>query len=515
MEPTIKKYPLILYAAYPVLFLAVYFQAFKWLIMKDWPREDYSHCFLIPLVIIYILWTERQRITSVPSSPSWLGLAAFVPGLALYWLGELGGEFYSVYMSFWLVLIGVLWMHFGFQRIKALSFPLLLVLTMFPLPYFLNTKALFQLKLISTRLGVKLLHLYGMSAYSEGNIIDLGSTQLQVVDACSGLRYVLPLLVLSLILSHFVKAHFWKRVALVISSIPMAIIVNSLRISLTGILHGIYGARVAEEFFHGFSGWLIFVITMPFLLLEMWFLKKLPPQEPPDTGLPAEPGIPEARPESRKFAPQYVAVIILALTAALSYGIDFREKVPMKKSFRQFPLSIGEWSGVSKAMPQEFLKELDLSDYVLADYRNRQNREVNFYIAYYQSQSKGESIHSPDTCLPAGGWLFREADLASIELRSGASLPVKRAYIEKSGARELSFYWFPMRGRNLVTPYQMKFYNFWDALTRHRTDGALVRVITPVYRDEKIEDTEARLQAFTREIAPILDEFIPGKQGSS
>jgi EpsI family protein len=88
-------------------------------------------------------------------------------------------------------------------------------------------------------------------------------------------------------------------------------------------------------------------------------------------------------------------------------------------------------------------------------------------------------------------------------------MQVNRAFMEQAGDRELVYYWFPMRGRILTRLYQLKIYTFWDSLTKHRTDGALVRVITPVYPKERPQDTEARLQGFVREVTPILDEYVP------
>ena len=126
------------------------------------------------------------------------------------------------------------------------------------------------------------------------------------------------------------------------------------------------------------------------------------------------------------------------------------------------------------------------------------------------SQRKGKSIHSPETCLPGSGWVFRQAGRAQVSLaESSRSITVNRAIMEKSGFRQLSYFWFPARGRILTNAWEMKLYTFWDALTRQRTDGALVRVITPVLQGEQVEEAEARLQGFTREIVPVLDEFIP------
>jgi EpsI family protein len=565
---------------YAALLGALYFGALHWLVTMDWPRDDYSHCYIVPFLLLYLLWEKRQTIMAAPARRSWTGLLPLCLALALFWIGELAGELFSMYISFWLAIVGLLWLHLGWPRLKRLAFPLVMILTMFPLPYFLDTKVLNTLKLISSKLGVAVLQLYGMPVFREGNVIDLGFTQLQVVDACSGLRYVMPLLVLSLLLAYWFKASFWKRAMLVISSVPLAIAVNGLRIALTGILYSVWGAAVAEEFFHGFSSWLIFLCMIPFLLLEMWILRKLPPRGPirglmddgrslrSDDGRKGSEGtrgygesdgrgeVPEggksafgSEEESVKanltkgtrddvksegsgkredgsmtdreksedrlrlaslLQPVFVvAVLLLAATLALSHAIEFREKIPVAKSLRQFPTELAQWSGVFSPMEQQFIKELDLSDYTIINYRDSSAKDVNFYVAYYESQRKGESIHSPETCLPGSGWEFQQAGRGLVPLSNGETMRVNRAYMEKSGSRQLAYYWFPQRGRTLTTAYELKVYTFWDSLTKHRTDGALVRVITPVYASETLNDAEARLQGFTREVVPVLDQFIP------
>ena len=266
-------------AAYACVLALVYYSTFVRLVTYDWAKEDYSHCMLVPFVVLYLLWEKRREIAATPSRPSWTGFVPFGIGVLLFCLGELAGEYFTLYMSFWLAVVGLLWLHLGWEKIKTMWFALVMMLAMFPFPNFINTRITFQLRLISSKLGVWMLHLYGMSAYREGNVIDLGFTQLQVVDACSGLRYVMPLMVLSLLLAYWFKAHWWKRVVLFLSSIPLAIFVNSFRIAATGVLYSMFGAQVAEGFFHGFSGWLIFMFAIPCLLLEMWVLRKVPPAE--------------------------------------------------------------------------------------------------------------------------------------------------------------------------------------------------------------------------------------------
>jgi EpsI family protein len=209
-----------------------------------------------------------------------------------------------------------------------------------------------------------------------------------------------------------------------------------------------------------------------------------------------------------------VAVIILSATLPAVHVTDFREKTPISRPLADFPLTFGEWHGTNTPMEQMYLDTLKLSDYVIIDFRNDAGKNINFYTAYYASQTKGESIHTPATCLPGSGWTFEESGLVSIpiENREGnRTIRVNRAFMEKDGQKQLTYYWFPQRGRIPGNLFELKFFVFWDAITQRRTDGALVRVITPVMPSERVEDAEKRVQSFVQQAVPILDGYLPGK----
>jgi EpsI family protein len=202
--------------------------------------------------------------------------------------------------------------------------------------------------------------------------------------------------------------------------------------------------------------------------------------------------------------------MLLAGTLALAQGVEFREKIPPSKSFAEFPEQVAEWSGRREVMDAKFIKELDLNDYVIVDFVNG-GQAINFYTAYYESQRKGESIHSPETCLPGSGWEFKKTGTVALPLkaRNGEPMRVNRAFMIQGDAKQLSYFWFPQRDRVLTNAWELKLYNFWDALTRQRTDGALVRLITPVYPGEEVDQAEARLTAFTQAIVPVLNGYLP------
>lgn len=493
--------------------------------IKWWQKEDYNYCYLIPFVVLYLILEKRTIFFEMVSMPSWFGLIPMVFGIVLFWLGELGGEYYTMYLSSWFVLLGLTWLHLGWQKLKIILFPIAFILTMFPPPNFIYFNLSLKLKLISSKLGVWALQVLGKSAYREGNVIDLGFTQLQVVDACNGLRYLFPLIVLALLVSYYSKASLWKKVLIVVSAIPISILVNGLRIASVGLFYPIWGPQVTEGFFHDFSGWAIFMISLGFILSELWVLNKLFPNtkkkdaekddrtktDVVDNLDSQEPPAPMSLGSFFR-SPRFLTTIcLLGISAAIAQTVEFRESVPIARPFTQFPLNVGPWDGRTEIMEQQFIDTLDFSDYLMANYKNASGMSVSLYTAYYESQRKGESIHSPSSCLPGGGWVFHESGKALVPIGAQANtkVPVNRAFIQKGDYKQLSYYWFPMRGRVLTNMWEMKIYNFWDALTRQRTDGALVRLLTPVYKGESVGKAEERLQAFMGDVMPVLEGFLP------
>ncbi len=502
---------LIKYIGFGAVLFFLYKEALLWLVNVDWAREDYSSCGLIPLVVGYLVWEKRKQLMSEPSRPSWYALLPFTAGIFLFWLGELAGEFFTLYLSLWLVTVSLFWFDLGWNKLKIVIFPVLFSLTMFPLPNFINTYLTIKLKLISSQLGVAMLHMMGMTAYREGNMIDLGFTKLQVVDACSGIRFLVPLLIISVLVAYYYKSALWKRLFLVVSAIPISVITNGLRIALVGFLYQFFGAAVAEGFFHDFSGWFIFMFSLGLLLLEVWILSKLFPDKPAKTENTPAASFNNTVTEINSTSRLVIPFCLLAATLIATNSINFKGKTPIWKPLSDFPVSMGTWNGKSSPMDQASLDTLKLSDYVIVDYVNENGRAVNLYTAWYASQTKGKSIHTPATCLPGNGWTFEESGIVKIPVGEGRSIPVNRAFMEKNGQRQLIYYWFPQRGRILSNVLVLKFFVFWDSITQQRSDGALVRVITPVTSSEKPADAEARLQSFVKQAVPVLDTFIPGK----
>src|SRR3569623_2023112 len=186
-------------------------------LVKQWiANEEYSHGFLIPLVAFYLLWQNRLALQRLDFRGSWLGVAVVLAGLALFLLGELSTLYILVQYSLLVVLAGLILAFGGLAGLRATWVPLVVLLLMIPLPNFLYQGLSAELQLISSKLGVALIRAAGGSVFLEGNVIDLGAMKLQVAEACSGLRYLFPLLTVSFILAYVYRAPIW--VSIVVSA---------------------------------------------------------------------------------------------------------------------------------------------------------------------------------------------------------------------------------------------------------------------------------------------------------
>lgn len=478
-------------------------------------KEEYSYGYLVPPLIVLFIWQKKDLLERLIFKGSWAGLWFLVPALLLYLIGNLSTVIILVQYSMVLMIAGLVLAFTGWPGFRAIVVPLALLFFMIPMPEFLFKEISAYLQLVSSEFGVAVIRLFGISVFLEGNVIDLGSMRLQVVEACSGLRYLFPLMTLGFVAAYFFKAPMWKRVTVFFSTIPVTVLMNSFRIGMIGVLVEFRGKSHAEGFLHDFEGWVVFMACTAVLVGEMWLLNRIggprrPWREVFGIELPAKSTQSEFQRRSLP-APFVAAIGLLGLSAALSILLPQRSEAhPARPSFATFPHQMGEWRGRGDRIDQIVLDTLRLDDYLLMNYADPGNKLVNLYVAYYGSQRSGQSAHSPRTCIPGGGW-----KIASLEPHTvtGAGrdgrLAVNRTLIEHGENRQLVYYWFDQRGRNLTNEYLVKWYILWDALTRNRTDGAMVRLITPLAPGEDTKDADVRLAAFARIAQPTLSRYVP------
>jgi exosortase D (VPLPA-CTERM-specific) len=475
---------------------------------------EYSHCVLIPLISLFLVWRERAQLARTPFEGSWLGIAVLLAGAGLWEVAELSTIWTIEQYAFLVVVYGLILALVGPSVFSRLWMAMLILVFTIPLPVFFYNSLSLHLQLISSALGVDVIRLFNIPVYLDGNVIDLGVYKLQVAEACSGLRYLFPLMTLAFIVSYFFRAPFWKRLLVFIASVPVAILMNSLRIGLIGVSVAYWGQKMAEGVLHFFEGWVVFMISTILLLLFAALLLRLGPQPMRlrqalvmDFG-PAPATARESRPRKLP-APFLAAIALVTAGAALGYQAPQRTEVqPARSLFVDFPMRLPGWLGRRSPMAAVYLDQLQLSDYLYADYQRAVGAPVNVWVAYYDSQRKGDSTHSPASCLPGGGWQFQSFGEYGLDV-AGTRLRVNRAVIVHGEDRELMYYWFPQRGRDITGDYMLKWYLLWDAMTRDRTDGALVRLITPLPPGTSPAKGDQQLTAFARAFVPELPRYVP------
>jgi len=335
----------------------------------------------------------------------------------------------------------------------------------------------------------------------QGNVIDLGVRQLQVVAACSGLRYILALLALGMIYCYFYQRRFWKAALLLISLVPAAILANAFRVALMGIF-----PALQEGFWHTFSGWLIFIFCLGFLLLLNGLLNYLAPQVQTRPA-PNSQNHPEAFParlSSTSTSLMLAGLFMIVLGGVLINTVGSPQRVPLAQSFDHFPLQLGTWQGRRTFMDPKIFEKTDADTYIDTEFSSPGQEPVSFYLAYYEEASGGGLGHNPSSCMTGSGWKTLESGSTQI----GPDLPVNYLLLERQGVSLLVYWWNIHQGQWLALK-DVRFYKLhtiYNALQRHRTDWALVRLVTPVAGDVAL--ARERLSAFAHLVVPVLPQFI-------
>lgn len=256
--------------------LILYGPILRALVLDWWRDPNYGHGFLVPVFAGLVLWKERSRLAQIELKPSNLGLLVMLGAVGFLLIGSLGAELFTSRFSMLILIAGIVLFLAGWRMLRAVSFSLGFLVLMIPIPVIIFNQIAFPLQLLASRFATFWLQLASVPVLREGNVINLPNYQLEVVDACSGIRSLMTLITLAIAYGYLVEPRRWARYLLVLLMIPIAIVSNAIRIMGTGILTYHFGPAAAEGFFHEFSGWVIFVAAMALMFACHWLLRKLP-----------------------------------------------------------------------------------------------------------------------------------------------------------------------------------------------------------------------------------------------
>ena len=490
-----------------------------WNLYGRWTHEEeYGYGFLTVALVLLLLWKRWHLIVAASAGTKWPGLAIVITAQLCTVLAALGESYYIEQVALIVSLLGIGLAVFGTGAFRIFMPLTLLLLLTIPLPYTLQAILTIKLQMLSTNLGVALIQLISLPVYVEGNIVDLGTYKIQVAEACSGLRYLLPLTCISFIVAYLYKAPFWKKAVVLVSAAPITILINSFRIAAAAVLVGYFGSQMAEGFLHQFEGWVVFIIGTLLLGFEIVALERFRWSNVEMESIMDRPVTSEHVVDPFKISlPLILTVLVCAGTLGVTTSIasEYRSTpIPVRESFAEFPRQIGRWIAQRGQLAPGIVDTLKATDYYLGDFAQApSDPSVNLFVVYYDSLSKGAAIHSPRVCLPGSGWEFTSVEERDFnELATEVPGSYNYVLIQKGEQKILMYYWFQQRERRTANEFSMKYYLLLDSWSKSRKDGALVRLYTPIVASagEKGEaEADARLHALARAVFSRMPSYLP------
>jgi exosortase D (VPLPA-CTERM-specific) len=492
-----------------------------------WTDENYSHGLLVPFVIAFIIWQTRDLLRSSVGKPnvllSSIGVAC---ALLLLFAGTLGAELFTQRISLTVMLAAVLVYFFGTKVLSLLAAPFALLLLAIPIPQIIFNRIAFPLQIWASQMAVWGIRLFEVPTVRKGNVIDIlpkGGIQaisLEVVEACSGIRSLVTLVTLALILAYFTRRRdgggfanmtrpdLVRAAVLMCSAVPIAVITNAARVTATGVLTYHYGKQATEATWHDVSGWLVYVVALAMLVgvnagLKAIFNRRNAERQ--RKGRLKERGGPSFRGAS--VWPLVIALVVAGL--CVNWLANRSEVAVDRQPLTQLSTALGEWRqrGSDIRFDKNVEGVLGASDYTMREYTDPTGRIANIYVGYYATQRTGSTYHSPQNCLPGAGWVLSDPQLVTVTTPAGRTFSADRYIIENGIYKEVMIYWYQGRGRTEASEYRDKLNTVIDSVTRRRSDGAMVRVMTDVGTGEDAAVVAA--SSLAASLADQLPPFVP------
>jgi exosortase D (VPLPA-CTERM-specific) len=492
-------------------------------LIEAWSTPEYSHGPLIPVLsgLLFLRQLKEEPVLHGPVNRV-PGLVLLLLSLLLGALGKFSGINDVTAYATILWVGAVLLISFGWAQGKHFWPPVLHLVYMLPLPGVIYFKLSTFLQGVSSELGVFFLQLVNVPVFLDGNIIDLGVLKLHVAEACSGLRYLFPIMSFSYVFAVLYRGSMWHKAVLLLAAAPITVLMNSVRIAVAGVLVQYFGESHLEGFTHFFEGWVIFMSSVVLLFVLAWIMLKLQrsPMGLADALDLETEGLWHQFTRLRLTEPSrmLIAAVMVTFTAVLAWELRPQPAAVVidRDPLTFFPRDLGGWS----SQPLERLdvaveQTLGADDYYGARFVSPDTGlPVNFFSAFYYDQTK-VGIHAPEICLPGSGWEIAQLERKDVAPELGLFAPFRlnRAIVQKGEARMMVYYWFEQHGRHVAWDMKAKLLLLWDGFTIRRTDGALVRLTTPILRGESDADAEARLQEMFLNTIEVLPRFVPVHEG--
>ena len=491
------------------VFIFCYVELFTILIKVWWNNSSQSHGFLIPFIDLYLIYLQRDKLKYIYASPTYLlGLPVFVGGVLMYLAGHAGAILLLQELSFVITVIGLVLLLLGVKFLKALLLPVVYLSFMLTIWSDLLEGMHLPFQKLSALIGTELLQWVGIPAYRTSIYIELPNITLEVAKVCSGINYLMSIAAIGVPLAYITLRGWPRRLILVSGAIMIAILANSFRVAWIGVLayykitdnlHGPY--QVLQAMFVSVVGFIA-------LFIGAWILSKTTKRS--DNTSKVNTPSKNLKLQSQSPYPNYKMTYSLILTGGIlilagSY-INFYSPspVPLQMALKLFPYEIEGWSGFDSRLDDDILKNLPVDHDLERTYRSKDGKEINLYVGYFESQRQGKEVINEQTSK-----LHYGASTVEIKLDTHEEIKVNKIVRRERNRDRLILFWYNFNGRITANRYMAKAYTILDALTRNRTNGAIIIVDGTMDKsadqNELIKDEED----FINHLIPVLHRYLP------
>ena len=474
------------------------------LLVKTWlGQSSYSHGFLIPLISLYLVYSERQRLSQISIQPNLLfGLPVTLIGCLMLILGIAGSTAALQELSMLIVLPGVVLMTLGKSFLKRLALPIIYLIFMISVMDILLDRLHWPSQLFSATMASKVLSLFNIPVFQHDNFLELPNVTLEVANSCSGVRHLVSIVALAIPLAYLTQNGVWRKIILITFGVIVGILTNGFRIVLIGI-YAYNGGEVLHGPFHVFQGLFVAVVGYVILFAGAVVLKKISPGNAAESAVSANDSHDKVSHNFKFFNFALIlGAVLLVATGCYSYLYD-PVPVTIKNASKKLPDQVGEWKVDNTVKQNNFFKAHGSDSEVEGYYHNASGRTIRVYIGYFETQKQDKEIvgYKNDS-------LYNNSSEISIPLYSEKNITIRKKVVKEGSDKSLALFWYDLGGKIVTNKYRVKVVSALDGLFHRRTNGAIVVVSSFIPAPLEAENVLADEIGFIRVFLPVLKDYL-------
>jgi EpsI family protein len=479
-------------------------------LVKDWLEDStFSYGLLIPFIAAYLIWERRGELKSTAICTNMRGIFPLVFVVIVGLIGKAIGDTFTARISMILALGSSIYLLLGSRHFTLLLFPICYLALMIPLPYVVTKEIAYQLRFFDATLAENALQLLGIPVYREAYFLHLPNITLEVADLCAGLASIFALFALGTFYVYYLPLAMRMKTVLLLSTFPIAIFANLVRIIVVSVLVYFIGPVTLEMLFHRFSGTTTFLLALILLVLLGELLRKKWPQGSNRTVSPERSEInSHINGMASDWRPFLMATGTFVCALSISMLLDGGRVFALAGlGLQTLPSSLGPFT-VTQLNWQDPYEDPKADSSISRVYLAPATAPIEVFLAYKGSQNAGDRLRSPKLVL-GEHWNFAWVKPARVDLTNASRIEANWMLARKGNAARLVLYWYQFDGSTIAGELGYRTELLKRLVFDRRSDGAVVRLATPVSDNESIERAQARLAAFASHLYPELAELLP------